>query len=258
VFLACIAAQQIANYENRCKMIRRTFLLISAIYFAALGVLAIIVHQASPGPALQEILGIGIGDSQSEGGIVYLSGRRLSCTPIEHPGQFAVTCQIELAGQSLEIQARRNSPSAADQLGGTCQAIYDGRQWPCAIGSRHVHVHGYAYVPSSLGLSASQLAALRRVYPVENLPEETFLIGAVVVPVVTATMVVLVLVAWQWSQAKSKVRWTLVTFASAMFSLTGTFLVWVLLTSNFLGLGTLAHSTSISLPNQSLTRIAAY
>ena len=211
-------------------MTRKMIWRVSLIYFIVLGVLGVVIYQASPGPDSQEILGVSIGDRGSAGGNIYLSGRRLSCFPLEETHQFAVTCSVELAGQPLEIQARRNAPSASNQFGGTCQAFYNGQVWPCALGWRHVHVPWFAYVPS-LGLSSAQLISLSRQYPVENQPEAVFLISLVVVPLATAAVMGLLVVSW--TRARGNKRWLLNGLPAGVITLIGTFLVWYFLTNAF-------------------------
>jgi len=213
-------------------MIQRVIFLVSMIYFIALSALGVVIYQASPGPTSQEILGLGIGDLYSAESMVYLSGRRLSCIPLEDTHQFAVTCSVELAGHQLEVQARRNTSSAPNQFGGICQAFYNEQSWPCTLASRHVHVHWYAYMPS-LGLSSTQLVSLRHQYPVENQPEAVFLTSLVVVPLVTAAVVVLLVVNWDRARARGNKHWILRGLTASVISLIGTFLVWFSLTNAF-------------------------
>ena len=213
-------------------MIRKVILLVSIIYFIILGALGFVIYQASPGPASQEIFGIGISDQSSADSIVYLSGRRLSCFPLEDTRQFAVTCSVELAGHQLEVQARRNTPYAPNQLGGICQALYNGQSWPCTLASRHVNVNWYAYLPS-LGLSSTQLASLRYQYPVENQPETVFLISLAVVPLTTAVVVILLVVGWDCAGARGKKHWMLKGLTAGVIALIGTSLVWFSLTNAF-------------------------
>lgn len=213
-------------------MIQKVILVISAIYFIALVALGVVTYQASPGPTSQEILGVGIGGQSNMESIVYLSGRRLLCIPIEGTQQFAMTCSIELAGQRLEIQAQRNPSSAPNQFGGVCQAFYNGQSWPCTIGSRHVHVNWFAYLPS-MGLSSAQLATLHNQYPVENQPEAVFLASLLLVPLVTAAVVVLLVISWDSSRAKHNKRWILRGLVAGVVSLVGTWIVWFFLANPF-------------------------
>jgi hypothetical protein len=164
-------------------------------YALVLAFLGLALHLASPGPEHQELLGVGIGRHGDAGGIVYLSGRRLRCGPTAD-ARFSTRCTLEVAGQTLELLARRNPPEQPMQFGGSCAARYAGREWPCEVGSRHVHVHWFAYLDEPLGLSQAQLDALRRQHPVENLPENAFVLGALATPLVTAVAPVVAVAAW--------------------------------------------------------------
>jgi hypothetical protein len=118
--------------------------------------LAIFVQRATPGPPSQDILGVGIGNYYSGAGVAYLSGRRLSCVSLPAEDPFTSICTVSIAGKPLEIRARRNPPADPMQLGGACEAIYDGQQWPCRVGSRHVQVHWFAYIDDPLGWADNQ------------------------------------------------------------------------------------------------------
>jgi hypothetical protein len=161
-------------------MLRSIVLFLSAATFVALTVLAVLLHRSSPGPTRQEILGVTLG---SGGGMVFISGRRLDCVRETDP-PYKATCTIEIADKRLTIQAARGGPDR--MWGGECQAEYAGQLWPCAIGSRHVHVHWFAHIRDPLGLDGAQMAALRRQYYFENLPEEPFLYGVLIAPVLAA------------------------------------------------------------------------
>ena len=212
---------------------RKVVLLLSAICFVALAGAAILVYYASPGPASQEILGIGIGDYYDSAGIVYLSGRRLDCTPVEGTQAFHSVCTVDIAGKPLEIRARRNPPTDPHQLSGTCEASYDGREWPCSIGSRHVHVHWFAYISEPLGLDAAQLKALRRQFVFENLPEEAFTTGMIVAPIVAAIAAVLAAAVWLSPRIRRKAAYALLVIASGATTLTIAFLLSLSLTRGF-------------------------
>ena len=211
---------------------RKSILLVSAICFLALILLVILIYRASPGPNSQEVLGVGIGSYDNVSGIAYLSGRRLNCDRTGGTQAFT-SCTVEISGKTLEIHARRNLATDSDQLGGTCEAFYDGQQWPCSIGSRHVHVHWFAYIREPLGLTGDQLEALRREYFVENLPEEAFMTGIVVVPIAAMLATILVTAAWLWPRARRKIPTALLVAASGIASLAGTFVLVILLTRDF-------------------------
>lgn len=211
---------------------RRMILLVSGLCFASLILLAILIHGASPGPASQEIHGVGIVSDAIRSGIVYFSGRRLDCERIGTQ-TFASICTVVISGKPLEIRARRNPASDPNQLGGACEAFYDGKQWPCSIGSRHVDVHWFAYIGEPLGLTGDQLEALRREHLIENLPEEAFLTGLLAVPVVAMLVASLATAVWLWPRARSRLSSALVIAASGMASMSGTFALGLLLTRGF-------------------------
>jgi len=207
--------------------------LASAFCFVALTLLATLVYRASPGPVSQEILGVGIGSNDYGSGIVYLSGRRLDCERTDGTQAFTSTCTVRISGKTLEIHARRNPTTDPNQLGGTCEAFYDGRQWPCSIGSRHVDVHWFAYVREPLGLTGDQLEALRHKYFFENLPEDAFMAGIIVVPIVAMSVAIVAMAVWLWPRAHRKISLALLVAASGVASLSGTFVLVLLLTRGF-------------------------
>jgi len=212
---------------------RKMIILLSAICFVVLAGVAILIYQASPGPTSQEILGIAIGDYYNDAGIVYLSGRRLDCARVEGAQAFPSVCTVDIEGKTLEIRARRNPPTDPHQLDGTCEASYNGRQWPCSIGSRHVHVHWFAYISEPLGLDAAQLDALRRQFLFENLPQEAFIAGMIVVPIVAAIVAVLAAVVWLSPRIRRKAAYALLVIASGVTTLAITFLLSLFLTRGF-------------------------
>jgi len=212
---------------------RRAIMLLSVGCLIALSFVAILIHRASPGPDAQEILGVGLGDYHSDAGIVYLSGRRLDCTQVLGTQSYPTVCTVDVAGKTLEIRARRNPSTEPNQLGGTCDASYDGRQWPCGIGSRHVHVHWFAFIRDPLGLDKAQIEALRRRFFLENLPEQAFTAGMIVIPVVAATLTVLATSAWLWPRIRRHVAYGLLVATSGATTLTIAFLLALLLTRGF-------------------------
>lgn len=175
-------------------------------YFILLTVLAVAIRRAAPGPPDQAITGVGIGNYRTPVGIAYLSGRRLVCVPDDSNGLFGERCSVLVNGQMLEVSAWRNPPSNPNQLGGRCEARYAGKNWPCRIGSRHVHVHWFAYLDEPLSLQAEQLDALRRDYPFENLGEEAFFAAWMLIPPLTAIIVGGGILAGFWPRAKHGLR----------------------------------------------------
>lgn len=185
-------------------MLKRLLFCGTALYIVCLAALGALLAQASPGPQSQPMLGLGIGSHNSDTGIAYVSGRRLACTPLPQPAAFDARCSVDLAGKPLTLLARRNAPPNPNQLGGVCEAIYDGQQWPCRIGSRHVGVHWFAYLDTPLGLTAAQLDTIRRHYPIENMPEQPFLQGIALVAAVSALLAAVCVTAWFWPRSRHK------------------------------------------------------
>lgn len=184
-------------------MARKVLWLVSGCYLIVLGVLGLTLHNASPGPVAQEILGVGIGRHAGIGGIAYLSGRYLNCSQAK--GQsWAAICTIEIAGRPLEIRAQRNPPMHPNQLGGDCEAFYAGKQWPCRIDSRHLHVAWFAYLDEPLGLGKDQLDGLRQKYLLENLPESSFFNIVCLATIVSAVLALLASGAWLGSRVSNK------------------------------------------------------
>jgi hypothetical protein len=179
----------------------------------AAAVLALLVYQASPGPQSQDILGLALGEYDSVTGWAFLSGRRLNCLS-EDELPYTSVCRVAIAGEPLTIRAYRNSSSHTNHLGGGCEATYAGRDWPCQIMSRHVHVHWFAQINDPLGLDAAQMEGLRQRYFFENLPQELMMFGTLIAPfVVTLLAVVGILV---WRRPSSRYGWMAVTGLSVL------------------------------------------
>ncbi len=191
--------------SERLCMFRKLIFAITICYTLSLLVLTSLVVRASPAPRSQTIRGVGIGSYGSETGIAYISGRRLTCTSLPPTASFTTQCTIEVAGKPLTLLARRNTPPNLNQLGGTCEAVYDGTSWPCRMGSRHVHTHWFAFVESPLGLDRAQLDTVRARYPIENLPEQPFLVGIVLVAGISSLLALLCAIAWFWPRRSNKV-----------------------------------------------------
>jgi hypothetical protein len=212
---------------------RKAVILLSTGCLLILICVAVLIYRASPGPETQEIFGVGIGDSQNDAGVVYISGRRLDCTQAEANQPFPTVCSVDILGRSLEIQAMRNPPTDPNQLAGTCAATYDGRQLPCTIGSRHVDVPWFAFIRDPLGLNQVQMEGLRHRFYFENLPQETFTAALIVVPVVAAMAVVLASGAWLWPRIRSRPSYTLLVAASGTIALFAAFFITLGLTRGF-------------------------
>lgn len=183
--------------------------------------LSFVVYHSSPGPFYQEILGLSLGRHDQPGGQVYISGRQLDCAPTTID-DFAERCTLEIAGTTLELLARRNGPESLMQLGGTCRASYGGETWPCRIGSRHIHVHWFAYLSDPLGLSVAELEALRRQYPLENSGEQPFLLSILIVPLSSAVIIAGVMILWFWSHRR---RFQLIAASALAAAMTWFFMV---------------------------------
>jgi hypothetical protein len=214
-------------------MARKVIWLFAGSYLVVLGILIVSLHNASPGPAAQEILGVGIGRHDQSGGIVYLSGRYLQCVRPKDQPSGAATCRVELAGRSLEIRAQRNPATHPNQLGGSCEAFYAGKVWPCQIDSRHVHVAWFAYLDEPLGLDNDQLAALRQHYFLENLPESSFLNGIGLFAVTSAALVFAAVGVWLWPRRRNNFSGALLTLTCGIITWFGTWLLAVFLTNGF-------------------------
>ncbi len=211
-------------------MTHKSILTVSIICLLAIGILALLVYQASPGPSSQDILGVTLGRPDNEStGIAFLSGRRLDCAPDNDPPYTSI-CTVTIDGQLLTIQAFRNGPEHPNQLGGGCEATYAGEVWPCQMVSRHVHVHWFAHISEPLGLNGSQMDVLRRQYFFENLPEEPFLYSILALPFILTMLVVAGFFAWRYPPQK---RTWLTAVALGLFTFIGTFLLTFTLTNNF-------------------------
>lgn len=211
---------------------RKVAILISLVYFVILTLISLMLYQASPGPASQDILGVGIGKYSSASGPVYLSGRHLMCTRTTS-GDYTSKCTAFIAGNPLEILARRNPASAPDQFGGKCEASYADQQWSCQIGSRHVNVHWFAYIPDALGLTQSQLDQLRQQYVFENLPEAFYFpYGSLIIALTVMIAMMVGLGAWLWPKVRSKILILLIIVMSGLASFIGTFLIFAFVLTN--------------------------
>lgn len=201
-------------------MKRKIILSLTILSFLALGMLAMLVYQASPGPASQDILGVTLGRSDNEDtNIAFLSGRRLDCVPEAEP-PYTSTCTVTIAGNPLTIQAYRNSPTHLMPLGGGCEATYNGQIWPCQISSRHISVHWFAHISQPLGLDKAQMDALRQQYFIENLPEDPFILGIWMSAILVT---ILVLIGWFSWYPRQRYAWLtavpvgLVTFVATFY-----------------------------------------
>lgn len=221
------------NVKDKRPSFHKQLLIVTIAWFAGLAILAAIVYSASPGPETQALLGVSIGSWEGESGIAFLSGRRLHCQPLNDESTFSTTCQVEIAGKTLEIRVSRWEPPNTMQLSGRCAAFYDGQEWSCRIGSRHAHVHWFAIIDPPLGLSNAQMDDLRQQFPLENAPEEPFIIGMLIVAVITTVLVIVNFIVWL--KPKIKRSWLLLIPAVPIGLITfyGTLYIGVFVTSGF-------------------------
>ncbi|VAW31077.1 hypothetical protein MNBD_CHLOROFLEXI01-1195 [hydrothermal vent metagenome] len=217
------------NKGGKRPFLQKLLRLFTIGYLFILIMLAIAILRVSPGPESQEVWGVGIGSWQSESDITFLSGRWLNCTPADDSSPFATVCQIEIADKLLQIHASRNEPPSMQLLNGRCEAFYDGKEWPCSIGTPNLATNWFTYIDPPLGLSKAQLDTLRQQYYIENLPEDTFVFGVLITAVLTTLLIVANYLVRFWHKTKVKyllfltaVPITLVTFyGSAMIA------VWI-------------------------------
>lgn len=180
---------------------RKPILVLAAVYLLGLFALGAWVHQASfPSWQRRTITGVTIGNFSDEAGAVRISARRLQCADPDGGDIYApATCIGSLAGRVLHIQATRNPPDHPNSLDGVCQAVFDGQSWPCDV--RWGYDIPSIHLPEPLGLDSDQLAALRRIYLVENLPEVIIVRGMIAAILLTPLVVGLASAAWLWSKS---------------------------------------------------------
>ena len=202
-------------------------------YFILLAVLAFLIYQASPSPVTEEIRGLSIGKWQEEPGRAYLSGRRLECVPTSDNPPYETRCEVEIAGKMLTVDAYRNDPESNLIFDGGCEAFYDGESWPCKIGSRHTHVHWFAFVDASMGLNDAQMDDLRRTYFFENLSETPFISGILITAIVTTILILVNFLVWV--EPKVKIKWFLVFWGLVVSVITfySTVMVAIVVTNGF-------------------------
>lgn len=201
-------------------------------YLLLLVLLAIAVRRAAPAQD-QAITGIGLGRYGDAAGIAFLSGQRLAYAPELRNGVLGSRCTVALAGQTLEIAGWRSAKAGQTPFGGTCEARYAGREWPCRIGSRHLGVHWFAYLDEPLGLSGEQLDALRREHLFENLDEGPFFTAQRLLPPLTTLVVCVAILAVGWGPTARRPRLLAGALVAALATLPGTFLTVLYATRGF-------------------------
>ncbi|MCP5097651.1 MAG: hypothetical protein GY943_19050 [Chloroflexi bacterium] len=175
---------------------KKSAAIVTGIFILIVAIISIMLHQSSPGPDGQEILGVSIGAYEGESGIAHISGRALDCQPTDADNEFNSACQIEIHGKQLTIFASRNGTDHSMQLGGTCTAVYDSSPLNCHIGSRHVHMHWFAFINQPENFSATDMDILRMQYFFENLSEIFYVRFVFIV----ATMIAILVMwnGWVW------------------------------------------------------------
>ena len=168
------------------------------IYIVCLIVLGFAVRRSAP-PTGQILNGIAISSGTPRDWIL-ISGKRMQCVENEDTTQPSV-CTITLGGKELELTATRTPLEPPDPKKnrpgsqGDCTATYEGQTWACWQGSPVIGVDHFAYLDIPLGLSADQLAEIRRTHFIENLPEMRWLQGSALVAVLNAVVVSLGIIA---------------------------------------------------------------
>jgi len=215
--------------RNPIKM-RKLIFLLTTVYFLGLFAVGAWVHQAAfPSWQQHTITGVIIGAFADEAGAVRISARSLQCNDPAGGDIYApATCTGALAGGVLQIRATRNPPEHPNSLDGVCQADYNGQSWPCEM------VWGYdipsIHLTEPLGLDTDQLAALRRIYFVENLPEVAIVRGMIAAAVLTPLVVALASIAWLWPKRWHWVYRAVTPVLLAALTFVGTAIVAALIT----------------------------
>lgn len=176
------------------------------LFAVFMGVLAVLLNRSAPAPADQEILGISIGHWNSNGEQAYISGRRLTCQPAsEAEAPYQEVCTLDVQGETLTVWASRNDRNSNMIFGGRCEATYGDEQLKCDIGSRHVHVHWFAFLDKPTALDSADLAQLQWQYLFENLPETFFVSLIWGIGGITAVLAVANLFTLLWHRIENRV-----------------------------------------------------
>jgi len=200
----------------------RSLRIVLVICFLLFATLAVLLRGAAPGPAAQVVQGVRLGAWEDAEGTVYFSGQRLRCEPAAD-SDYAEGCRAEIAGQALTLAARPWRMGDSLTTRGVCVATYGGRAWPCTLQSHHTYPGAtVAHLADPLGLDAGQMSALRRRFPIENLPETTIVQVALILWPLTALALVLALAA-VWPYGRVRRAYTGLVFAAwSMIALLGT------------------------------------
>ena len=174
-----------------------------AIYFLCFTVLAVLLRGAAPGPAAQTVQGVRLGSWDGAAGTAYFSGKRLDCARDNADSPYGETCRIAIAGDELVLAARARQAGEIMAARGVCSATYRNEEWPCSLQTHHNYPAAtVAYVEGGPALDPDDLAAVRRRFPIENLPESAFIYGAMALwPLTTAALVAPLAVLWPRGRA---------------------------------------------------------
>lgn len=214
-------------------MHRKIALVLSTLYLAIAGIVAIALLQASPGPSEQDIYGIGIGTPGSSQGSTYISGRRLDCMPLQQPASFTSQCSIPISGKQLTIFARHNNETNLNHFDGICQALYDGQNWPCIFGWRHAHTPWFVYLDRPLSLPVAELDSLQQQFWIENLPETAIFQLIQVSTIVSTSVAAGATLLWFWPMRRNKMMALSSVCIVSLFTCVGSSITALLITGSF-------------------------
>ncbi len=156
-----------------------------------------------PGRWRKVIQGVRLGLWDGEAGTAYFSGKRLDCVRENAGSPYDEICRIEIAGDELVLAARARQAGEIMAARGVCSATYRNEEWPCSLQTHHNYPAAtVAYVEGGPGLDRDNLAAVRRRFPIENLPETAFIYGAMALwPLTAAALVAALAVLWPRGRA---------------------------------------------------------
>ncbi len=156
-----------------------------------------------PGRWRKVIQGVRLGLWYGEAGTAYFSGKRLDCVRENAGSPYDEICRIEIAGDELVLAARARQAGEIMAARGVCSATYRNEEWPCSLQTHHNYPAAtVAYVEGGPGLDRDNLAAVRRRFPIENLPETAFIYGAMALwPLTAAALVAALAVLWPRGRA---------------------------------------------------------
>lgn len=185
--------------------VKKVIWTLTLLFGVLIFVLWLVLNYSAPGPVEQEILGVSIGHWEFGNERAYISGKRLTCQPVDDADiAFNSVCTLEVQGETLTIWASRNSPESNMMFGGRCVASYGDEQLTCDIGSRHVHIPWFAFVEQPAALDGADMAQIRQHYVLENLPETFFVMVIRGIGMITAVLAIANLFVLLWHKIQSK------------------------------------------------------